>query len=291
MRDLGLPRNYTYATARSINDAGQVVGWGGGGQVGLLWSGGSIVSLPTLGGNLSSGAYAINKSGEVTGWSELSKTNKVETFLWKPSSPNGTKGTIYDTGMPGLSANWGSPPYTYGLNAYGQIANANWSFLWTPTVANGTSGKAISAPWLNYVALNDAGQTTGQAPYSYTNINGTYSSSEAAFWDPTIGLQVLGFPTDTVLPAGDFWTWSYSIGINNSATTVGIAGWAGFAARGGNTVWIWSAATGMLDLNVNASIQASGWVLQTPYAINDKGQVVGTGTHNGQTRAFLLTPQ
>jgi len=41
--------------------------------------------------------------------------------------------------------------------------------------------------------------------------------------------------------------------------------------RGGGSVWIWSAATGMLGPNMNHSIQASGWVLQLPYALNDKG--------------------
>lgn len=34
----------------------------------------------------------------------------------------------------------------------------------------------------------------------------------------------------------------------------------------------------------------SGWLLETAAAINDLGQIAGTGTIDGQTRAYLLTP-
>lgn len=35
----------------------------------------------------------------------------------------------------------------------------------------------------------------------------------------------------------------------------------------------------------------SGWTIGTASAINDKGWIVGNGTHNGKVRAFLLRPQ
>jgi hypothetical protein len=34
----------------------------------------------------------------------------------------------------------------------------------------------------------------------------------------------------------------------------------------------------------------SGWVLYEAHAINDAGEIVGSGTINGQEHAFLLTP-
>ncbi len=37
-------------------------------------------------------------------------------------------------------------------------------------------------------------------------------------------------------------------------------------------------------------VNGSGWYLSDVAAINDAGQIVGTGYHNGQQRAFLLTP-
>src|SRR5690606_15993157 len=43
------------------------------------------------------------------------------------------------------------------------------------------------------------------------------------------------------------------------------------------------------DLNL-AIDPGSGWILQTAAAINDDGLIVGTGTLNGVSRAFLLRP-
>ena len=56
--------------------------------------------------------------------------------------------------------------------------------------------------------------------------------------------------------------------------------------------FVWSPSTGMLDLNTLIPAN-SGWFLQFASAINDKGQIVGYGTLNGnvQYEAFLLTPQ
>jgi probable HAF family extracellular repeat protein len=45
----------------------------------------------------------------------------------------------------------------------------------------------------------------------------------------------------------------------------------------------------MTDLN-NLIPAGSGWILVEATAINKAGQIAGVGTINGQTRAFLLTP-
>ena len=34
----------------------------------------------------------------------------------------------------------------------------------------------------------------------------------------------------------------------------------------------------------------STWSNLTPAGINDGGQIIGTGSHNGRGRAFLMTP-
>jgi hypothetical protein len=44
------------------------------------------------------------------------------------------------------------------------------------------------------------------------------------------------------------------------------------------------------DLN-DVIPSGSGWTLQWAVAINDRGQITGYGVVNGQTHAFLLTPQ
>jgi hypothetical protein len=45
----------------------------------------------------------------------------------------------------------------------------------------------------------------------------------------------------------------------------------------------------MQDLNTLIR-SGSGWVLNSVSGINVWGQIVGSGTFNGETRGFLLTP-
>ncbi len=51
--------------------------------------------------------------------------------------------------------------------------------------------------------------------------------------------------------------------------------------------FIWVEGTGTVELNELID-PASGWTLNVAYAINDKRQVVGYGSLNGQTRAFMM---
>jgi hypothetical protein len=54
--------------------------------------------------------------------------------------------------------------------------------------------------------------------------------------------------------------------------------------------FIWSQRRGMQDLNT--LIRAgSGWILISVSDINVWGQIVGSGTLNGQPHGFLLTPR
>src|SRR3712207_9335136 len=61
--------------------------------------------------------------------------------------------------------------------------------------------------------------------------------------------------------------------------------------------FLWADANGngagdageMRDLNTVLPVN-SGWILTDATGINDRGQIVGHGLFNGQTRAFLLTP-
>ena len=55
----------------------------------------------------------------------------------------------------------------------------------------------------------------------------------------------------------------------------------------GNHAFVWDQATGIQDLN--SLITASGWVLTSAAAVNNAGDIVGTGLLNGQPHGFLLT--
>jgi probable HAF family extracellular repeat protein len=77
--------------------------------------------------------------------------------------------------------------------------------------------------------------------------------------------------------------YSRAAGINTAGQVVG----SSYAAPYTTRAFLYSGGV-MTDLNTLLPA-GSGWVLQSANAINDHGQIVGQGTHNGQTHAFLLT--
>ena len=55
--------------------------------------------------------------------------------------------------------------------------------------------------------------------------------------------------------------------------------------------FLYDAQGGMLDLSQLPEVQAAGWSsLNYAYAINNRGEVIGSGTIGGKFHAFLLTP-
>ena len=73
---------------------------------------------------------------------------------------------------------------------------------------------------------------------------------------------------------------SYANGINDAGQVVGQSNGHAFLFINGK----------LTDLN-SLIPASSGWNLWIANAINNKGQIIGTGTNpNGATRAFLLTP-
>ncbi len=118
------------------------------------------------------------------------------------------------------------------------------------------------------LGINDSGQVVG-----YISDSIGYHPIE---WDPITGLDDLGD-----LRVGE----SSSYGINESAQVVGHS-----LTDVGVHAFIWDAQKGMRDLNLLLTSGGSGWELVSANAINEQGQIVGYGTYNGVTHAFLLTP-
>src|SRR5262249_58931338 len=79
--------------------------------------------------------------------------------------------------------------------------------------------------------------------------------------------------------------WSYAFGINRAGDVVG-ASTGGLAFN--NHAFLYSHGV-MKDLNALIPPD-SGWVLQSAYGINDRGQIVGAGLIGGEQHAFLLDP-
>src|SRR6478672_6626912 len=119
---------------------------------------GTMYNLGSLGGTESNGG-AINASGQISGSSLTNGDAAYHAFLWKPTTPNGTTGAMYD-----LLTLGGTESYGGSINASGQMAGFSYptgdaayhAYLWTPTTLNGTSG-----------AMQDLATLGGLNSYSY----------------------------------------------------------------------------------------------------------------------------
>ena len=267
MIDLGTlqggPEDNSYA--HGINDSAQVVGNSDtsiGYYHGFLYSGGTMTDLGTLGGAHST-AEAINDTGQVVGTAEMTDWGDSHAFLY-------SGGRMTDLGTLG-----GTSSKAFGINDSGQVVGdarttghaARRAFLYSGGRMTdlGTLGGTNSTAY----GINDRGEVVGRAE--------TAAESDHAF------LYSNGTMTDLGTLGG---TSSMAFGINDSRQVVGAARTTGDAASG--HAFLYSGGR-MTDLN-DLIDPASGWVLGIARDINNSGQIAGTGSHNGNVRAFLLTP-
>jgi probable HAF family extracellular repeat protein len=254
--------------AGGINAQGEISGRSaiGYGYHAVLWVNGEVQDLGTLPGGFISWATSINAAGEVAGASDGSGF-QPHAMIWSKARGMQNLGTFAG----------GSYSVAFGINrreqvvGYSDVANgASYAFIWSsaggmhelPSLpgGGGSSGNAI----------NDFGQVAGGSECGAGCIH-------AVLWNRKPGsIQDLG----TLAPSA----FSSAYGINNKMQVVGSVTGSSFPRA-----FVWSSTTGMLDLN-NLIPQNSGWFLEYAFAINDHGQIAGQGILNGETHAFLLTP-
>jgi probable HAF family extracellular repeat protein len=254
---------FTWASA--INDVGQVVCNSVPlvghvfGRCPYLWQSGNITYIGECGG--SSYVNAINKAGQVTG------SDVQQPFLWQNGS------TTY---LSNLSSS-NSYGRALGINDRGQVVGYSTTrrgrqhgVLWhnsrikdLGTLPSGSNSQALG--------INKAGKVVG---WSDTNTG----SQHAVLWQNRL-ISDLGTLDGNATTA---------TAINNRGTVVGYS----LTNTYGNQVplhaFVWRNGV-MTDLNSLLPAN-SGWELTTANAINEQGQIVGSGKKDGQTKAFLLTP-
>jgi len=247
--------------AYDINNHGLVVG--GSDSRAVTWDpAGHVTYLPLQAGTRSSAATDVNEYGTAAGYF-LNSENLAHACYWQ-------NGTFTDMGVP-----YGNQSVVCALNNMGAIVvesdyRLRYAYIYSqgqfaPMLTDLTNVENSYAR-----CINDAGMVVGFAE----------------MWDGTqVGYQWQDGVT-TVLPTPTGKDRPCPLAVNNAGVAVGSA-WLwphGESARA--CIWDGQQVSFLNDL-IPAD---SGWTLQDANDINDLGQIVGSGTLGGVTRAFLLTP-
>jgi probable HAF family extracellular repeat protein len=304
-----------------INNRGQVVGnsrTGAGSRplLAFLWKNGAMTSLGSLPGSTFSRAFNINNQDIAVGEAFTPSPEVSRAVRWKD-------GIISDLGTLGSA----SGAVANDINARGEIAGVSggravvWDNRGRIRDIGTISEQAAATSRGN--AINGDGSVVGS---SQTDILSEFGSrvSHAFLWTPRrmIDLGTLGDPRNFsvafgVNERGDVvgeahiggntfhaWVWrrgamtdihpaefglrhSRASKINSRGQIVGhVTGFQGFATIDGRAI-LWQNGDA-IDLNTLIP-EGSGWVLRTAEGINDRGDIVGYGSFQGETRAYLLT--
>jgi probable HAF family extracellular repeat protein len=280
------------ATGYAISNSGIVAGFGensSGNQSAFSYNG-QLTALSATGA-LSSQANGVNSSGFVAG--TVFTSSGAVGGIWSGTVFSGVAGPgsyamdINDQGWVVGSAQGDAFIDKNGvLTNLGTLAGGTWSSAYSLNGAGQVAGYGDTGSgnfhaflWTANSGMADLGTLGGSSSYAMGingdgNIVGSSTDSsgflQAFLWTHS-GMQSLG-----ALPGA---TSSMGYGINSSGSVVGYSGAHAF-------LWINGIMT---DLNTLIPL-GSGWELDAAYGISDSGEIVGTGTDNGQSHAFLLDP-
>jgi probable HAF family extracellular repeat protein len=294
----------TYPAA--INNNAKVVGRALGPSFvhAFSWQAGSLKDLGTLATDAvrNSMGIGLNQAGDVVGFSETNGDLADSAFLFR----SGVMSLVYRNGS------------ASAINSSSQIAGYTKDAAGLNHAAvfqNGIAQPASSIPTCPYSegnGINDSGTM------AITAVCNGFTHFRALTWRNGV-LTDLGAPFN-----GD----SYANGINGAGQVVGDWSESGFhrgALFSGGVVYslnplpghpsahaaainstgrvvgysqdsagkqhavIWQSGGAVQDLTAQLAA-GSGWILETATGINDAGQIVGEGLHNGVEHGYLFTP-
>ncbi len=306
--DLGVPTGWNIMAASGISSDGRVVGSGGDTDTGLslpfVWTAGTGLPVSPVNSQFAFGA-GVNAAGVVVG-SEFSDSYVLRAFI------NGGSGATYIPTLPGGANNAAAAINNSGtVVGYSEATGAGsngmaFSYSGDVLTALGTlpGGSTSQANAINssghIVGQSDSADSSSMQPVLWTGStvtplrvpSGYQSGSATAISDAE---QVAGTLDNgsggsmaflwaagnmTLLGALTSGPDSQAYGVNSAGSVVGTADGVAFLYSD----------SAMYDLNTLLDPSSTGWQLNEAMAINDRGQIVGTGLHDGLQRAFLLSP-
>ena len=250
-----------------INSSGQIIGQIQNGAIdpatgwpesrGVLWQGGHVLAIPTLGGSQAT-ANSINDLGQVVG---ATLTSTPDPFANSPVASCMVLPAFGFCGGSTFAATSVFFPGTTETHAY----------LWRHglTYDLGTLGGPDSNAWV----INDRGEIAGWSFTSFTaNASTGVPTVDPFFWDPEEGKMA-----DIGSLGGTFGS---IVWLNNRGQVAGASNLAGDSTE---HPFLWSKHKGMQDLGtLGGTFGHADW-------INDEGDVVGFATiaNDATGHAFL----
>jgi uncharacterized membrane protein len=271
-RNIGSPPGLDIAYARDISDDGTVVGHGTPISFptrGFVWkpisdTNGQFIDVPPPTANGSSSLRSINNQGLATGGDGFQGDALGPAFIFDIAARTSTRIPI---------ANPFTPLIPSAINDSGIIVgNLNGSGL-AYIYQNGVTSQLSSLR--TAYAINKAGIIAGSQVRSSISVAAIAQNNQTTFL----------FPTENPLN-------SIAYGLNNQGVAVGAVDPTSTFPQ----AFVWGPG---INGNANESTSellnylidtSTGWQLQIARDINERGQIVGLGMHNGRRSAFLLTP-
>jgi probable HAF family extracellular repeat protein len=300
---LGLLPGTGYSGANAINDLGEVTG-GSGSKVFLWTPQTGMQDLGAPAGVIAAAGVGINNNGQiaVSTFTEYSSRYNAHAFRW-------SAGAFQDLGTLG-----GTYSTTYGIDATGRVAGYSFTSVGaihayrSTTGASPTDIDSLGGDYSVGYGINAGGQVVGMA---YTSQN----ENRAFLWTGSGNMQDLGTLGGTLSQANDISDSGLIVGISSTAdaadhafiiqngvmTDLGSLQYSSSATAVndlGQVIgavddqpFVWDSVAGMRLLNnILDPATSDGWSLEQAFDINDSGQIVGQGIHDGVITSFLLTP-
>ncbi len=269
-----LPLGSAASVAYGVNDGGDVVGTRQASDFlvfpgeAFLFRGGVFHNLANVFAGQMGVATDINNAGVVALWAGDDPTAHAFTY-------DANSGTVHDLGvLPGHEQSYPSAidnaGRVAGISRKSGTPSDSRAFLFDGTMHD-------LGPATNANDMNDAGQVVGGRVVSGASNWTAYRCDTSSGTPQFVDLGTLpGFVS------------SEAMGINNDGDVVGhsVSNWGS-----GQQIHAFICPAGAQMQDLNGLIPAnSGWELTWASAINDKGEIAGTGMYNGRRNAYLLTP-